>query len=147
MIRASYAGALARFFEISVSPWHCITILPDAQGQNDSHAACAAELPGICDVNLVSHTMGDVISPSARSRGICKPEKPTQGAPARAACPTPAAKSAHSGAHSAQNAQVSQWRTRHIQCQSRRLNRFLDSCLCYLTSAPFPPHARYLPQA
>ena len=36
---------------------HCITILPDAQGQNDSHAACAAELPGICNVNLVSDTM------------------------------------------------------------------------------------------
>ena len=77
---------------------HCITILPDAQGQNDSHAACAAELPGICDVNLVSHTMGDGISPSAWSRGICKRENPTQGAPARAQCPTPAAKSAPSAA-------------------------------------------------
>ena len=126
---------------------HSITILPDAQGHNDAHGACAAGLPGICDVNLVSHTMGDDISPSARSRGICKPEKPNQGAPARAECPTPAGKSAHSSAHSAQNAQVSQWRTRHIQCQSRRGNRFLDSCLCYLTSALFPPHALALPQA
>ena len=58
MLRASYAGALARFLTDS------ITIPPDAQGQNDSHAACAAKLPGICDVNLVSHTMGDDISPS-----------------------------------------------------------------------------------
>ena len=75
---------------------HSITILPDAQGQNHSHAACAAELPGICDVNLVSHTMSDGISQSAWSRGICKRENPTQGAPARAQCPTPAAKSAPS---------------------------------------------------
>ena len=64
-------------------------------------------LPGICDVNLVSHTMGDGISPSVWSRSICKPDKPTQGAAARAECPTPAAKSAPSGAHSSQNAQVS----------------------------------------
>ena len=61
-----------------------ITILPDAaQGHNHAHGTCAAGLPGICDVNLVCHTMGDDISPSARSRGICKPEKPTQGAPVR----------------------------------------------------------------
>ena len=77
---------------------HSIKILPDAQGQNDAHGTCAAELPGICDVNLVSHTMGDGISPSAWSRGICKRENPTQGAPARAQCPTPAAKSAPSAA-------------------------------------------------
>ena len=51
--------------------------------------------------------MGDDISPSARLRGICKPENPTQGAPARAECPTPAAKSAPSGAHTGKNAQVS----------------------------------------
>ena len=79
---------------------HSFTIPSHAQGHNDAHGACAAGLPGICDVNLVSHTMGDDISPSARSRGICKPEKPTQGAPARAECPTPAEKSAHSDAHS-----------------------------------------------
>ena len=66
---------------------HSITILPDAQGHNDAHGACAAGLPGICDVNLVCHTMGDDISPSARSRGICNPEKPTQGAPARQSAP------------------------------------------------------------
>ena len=126
---------------------HSIKIPSHAQEQEHQHGTSAAGLPGICDVNLVSHTMGDDISPSARSRGICKPEKPTQGAPARAECPTPAGKSAHSSAHSAQNAQVSQWRTRHIQCQSRRGNRFLDSCLCYLTSALFPPHALALPQA
>ena len=86
---------------------HSIKIQPDAQGQNDAHGTCAAKLPGICDVNLVSHTMGDGISPSAWSRGICKRENPTQGAPARAQCPTPAAKSDTSGAHSEQNAQVS----------------------------------------
>ena len=68
---------------------HSIKILPDALGHNDAHGACAAGLPGICDVNLVSHTMGDEISQSARSRGICKPENPTQGTPARAECPTP----------------------------------------------------------
>ena len=85
-----------------------ITILPDAaQGHNHAHGACAAGLPGICDVNLVCHTMGDDISASARSRGISMPEKLTQGAPARAECPTPAAKSAPSSAHSGQNAQVS----------------------------------------
>ena len=85
-----------------------ITILPDAaQGHNHAHGACAAGLPGICDVNLVCRTMDDDIWTSARSRGISQPEIPTQGAPARAECPTPAEKSAHSGAHSGQNAQVS----------------------------------------
>ena len=69
---------------------------PMHQDQEHQHGTCAAELPGICDVNLVSHTMGDGISPSAWSRGICKRENPTQGAPARAQCPTPAAKSAPS---------------------------------------------------
>ena len=66
-----------------------------------------AGLPAICDVKLVSHTIGDDISPSAWSRGNSNPEKPTQGAPARAQCPTPAAKSAPSSAHSGQNAQGS----------------------------------------
>ena len=80
MIRASYVGALARIFRYLSDS---ITILPDAQGQNDAHGTCAAELPGICDVNLVSHTMGDATSPSAWSRGICKRENPTQGAPVR----------------------------------------------------------------
>ena len=40
-------------------------------------------------MNLVSDTMGDGISSSAWSRGTSKPEKPTQGAPARAGCPAP----------------------------------------------------------
>ena len=40
-------------------------------------------------MNLVSHTMGDGISSVAWSRGVSKPEKPTQGAPARAECPAP----------------------------------------------------------
>ena len=77
------------------------------EDQEHQHGTCAAELPGIGDVNLVSHTMGDGISLSAWSRGICKRENPTQGAPARPQCPMPAAKSAPSGAHSGQNAQVS----------------------------------------
>ena len=34
-------------------------------------------------VNLVFHTMGDGITPSAWSGGTSKPEKPTQDAPAR----------------------------------------------------------------
>ena len=85
---------------------HSIKILPDAQGQNDAHGTCAAELPGICNVNLVSDTMDDGIPPSAWSRGVSKPEKPTQDAPASAECPVPAAESAPSGVHSAQNAQV-----------------------------------------
>ena len=80
MIRASYVGALARIFRYLSDS---ITILPDAQGQNDAHGTCAAELPGICDVNLVSHTMGDATWPSTWSRGFCKRENPTQGAPVR----------------------------------------------------------------
>ena len=59
---------------------HSITILRDAQGQNDAHGAYAAELPGICDVNLVSHTLGDGISPSVWSRSICKRENPAPNA-------------------------------------------------------------------
>ena len=104
MVRASYSGLssdLSRYLS------HSIKILPDALGHNAAHGACAAGLPGICNVNLVSDSVGDGIPPSARSRGLSKPEKPTQGAPARAECPVPAAESASSGAHSAQNAQVS----------------------------------------
>ena len=86
---------------------HSVKIPSHAQGQEHQHGTCAAELPGICDVNLVSHTMGDDIPPSARSRGLSKPEKPTQDTSARAECPVSATKSAPSGAHSAQNAQVS----------------------------------------
>ena len=58
-------------------------------------------------MNLVSDTVGDGIPPSARSRGLSKPEKPTQDTSARAECPVSATKSASSGAHSAQIAQVS----------------------------------------
>ena len=68
---------------------HSVKILPDAQGHNDGHGTRAAELPGICNVNLVSDTMGDGISPSAWSRCVSKPEKPTQCAPACAECPAP----------------------------------------------------------
>ena len=79
---------------------HSIKISSHAQDQEHQHGTCAAGLPGICDVNLVSHTMGDDISPVVWSRGTFQPEKPTQGAPASAECPTPAEKSAHSDAHS-----------------------------------------------
>ena len=57
-------------------------------------------------MNLVSDTMDDGIPPSAWSRGVSKPEKPTQGASASAECPAPAAESAPSGVQSAHNAQV-----------------------------------------
>ena len=81
-----------------------VKIPSHAQDQEHQHGTCAAELPGICNVNLVSDTMGDDISPSARSRFLAKPEKPTQDTPVRAECPVSATKSASSGAHSAQNA-------------------------------------------
>ena len=126
-----------------------ITILPDAaQGHNHAHGACAAGLPGICDVNLVCHSLSQGILPSAWSRGICKPEKPAQGAPASAECPTPAAKSAPSSAHSrpsGQNAQVSQCRTRPIAWPSQRRDRLLNRGFSFLTPSLFPPHARTRP--
>ena len=56
---------------------------------DDAHGACAAGLPGIHDVNLVSHTMSNGTASVAWSRGMYKPEKPTQGASARAGCPAP----------------------------------------------------------
>ena len=71
---------------------------------------------------------------------------PQQGAHARAECPTPAAKSAPSGAHSAQITQVCEWRTRPIAWPSRRRNRFLNSGLRFLTLDARPPRARTLPK-
>ena len=68
---------------------HSITIPSHAQDLQHRHGTCATGLPGICGVNLVSDTMGDGISSSAWSRSTSKPEKPTQGAPARAECPAP----------------------------------------------------------
>ena len=124
---------------------HSITIPSHAQDLEHRHGTCAAGLPGICDVNLVSDTMGNGISSSAWSRGTSKPQKPTQGAPARAGCPTPAAKSAPSGAHSGQNAQVSQWQTRPIALPIRRCDRLLNCGLRFVTPSLFPPHARTRP--
>ena len=92
----------------------CNEISRDAFGLEHENGTFAAGLPGIHDVNLVTHTMGEGSSPRRWSRGPCKAEKPTQAAPARADCSDPAAKSALSGASSAQNAPVSQWWTRHI---------------------------------
>ena len=92
-----------------VSRYLCpiVKIPSHAQDQEHQHGTYAAGLPGICNVNLVSDTMDDGIPPIARSRVVSKPEKPTQDTPARAVCSVPATKSAHNGAHCAQNAQVS----------------------------------------
>ena len=86
---------------------HSIKIPSHAQEQEHQHGTYAAGLPGICNVNLVSDAMGDDIPPSAWARGLSKPEKPTQDTPVRAECPVSATKSAPSGAHSPQIAQVS----------------------------------------
>ena len=67
---------------------HSIKISSHAQDQEHQHGTCAAGLPGFCDKNLVTHTMNDHKSPSAWLRGLSQPEKPTQGASARAQCPT-----------------------------------------------------------
>ena len=72
--------------EISRYLCFCNEISRDAFGQEHANGTFAAGLPGIHDVNLVT----------------------------RADCSNPAAKSAPSGASSAQNAPVSQWWTRHI---------------------------------
>ena len=117
MIRASCACALAHFFKISVSPHHNSTRCDqDAQGHNAAHGENATGLPGICDVKFVSHTMGVGITPSAWSRGISKPEKPTQGAPASpAVC-------AHSG--------------RASGCHLNTTGAPPMSCLTFRTSRP-----------
>ena len=96
-------------------------------------------------MNLVCHSLSQGILPSAWSRGICKPEKPAQGAPASAECPTPAAKSAPSSAHSGQNAQVSEWRTRPIAWPIWRRDPLLNRGFSFLTPSLFPPHARTRP--
>ena len=112
--------------------------------------------PSVCYLvhphpRLGTLTLSHGISASVWSRGISKPKKPTQGAPARAECPTPAAKSAPSSAHSrpsGQNAQVSQCRTRPIAWPSQlhqRRDRLLNSVLRFITPSLFPPHARTRP--
>ena len=109
--------------------------------------------PSVCYLvhphpSLGTLTLSHGISASAWSRGISKPKKPSQGAPARAECPTPAAKSAPSSAHSrpsGQNAQVSQCRTRSIAWPSQRRDRLLNRGLRFLTPSLFPPHARTRP--
>ena len=65
-----------------------VKIPSHAQDQEHQLGTCTAGLPGICNVNLVSDTMGDDIPPSARTRGLSKPEKPTQdtSAPQSALC-------------------------------------------------------------
>ena len=101
-IRASYALSLSRSLKISVAQHqHSIACTGPAASTLDMR------LPGIHDVNLVSHTMSNGTTSVARSRGLSKTEKPTQDAPARAECPVSATKSAPSGSRSAQNAPVS----------------------------------------
>ena len=55
-----------------------VKIPSHAQDQEHQHGTCAAGLPGICNVNLVSDAMDDDIPPSAWARGVSKPEKLTQ---------------------------------------------------------------------
>ena len=74
--------------EISRYLCFCNEISRDAFGLEHENGTFAAGLPGIHDVNLVIHTMGEGSSPRRWSRGPCKAEKPTQGAPARAQKPT-----------------------------------------------------------
>ena len=66
---------------------HSIKIPSHAQEQEHQHGTYAARLPGIHDVNLVAHTMSNGTASIAWSCGMYKPEKPTQGASARAGCP------------------------------------------------------------
>ena len=60
-----------------------ITPPSHAQDQEHQHGACAAELPGICDVNLVSHTLGDMYRQVCGRTASVSAKNPTQGAPAR----------------------------------------------------------------
>ena len=79
-------------------------------------------------------------------RGDSKPEKPTQGAPARAAS-TGKARLARRFAHESERRFGVYWAHRGTkERQTRRRNRFLNGCLRFLTPAPFPPHARSFTQ-
>ena len=120
--------------------------------------------PSVCYLvhphpRLGTLTLSHGISASVWSRGISKPKKPTQGAPARAECPTPAAKSAPSSAHSrpsGQNAQVSQCRTRPIAWPSQlhqRRDPIEPMIGCLIAASVFShrlsslrTHARALPK-
>ena len=73
--------------EVSRYLSHSINIPSHAQDQQHPDWTCAARLPGIHDVNLVAHTMSNGTASIAWSCGMYKPEKPTQGASARAGCP------------------------------------------------------------
>ena len=75
--------------EISRYLCFCNEISRDAFGLEHENGTFAAGLPGIHDVKIVSHTMSNGTASVAWSRGMYKPEKPTQGASARAGCPAP----------------------------------------------------------
>ena len=68
---------------------HSINNPSHAQGPQHDHGTCAAGLPGIYNVDLVSHIKGDGKSLSWWSRGVSKPEKlgsspcPGQACPAQ----------------------------------------------------------------
>ena len=59
------SAKVSRYLSRSITP------PSHARDQEHQHGTCAAGLPGIYAVNLVSHTMGDGISPSARSYATC----------------------------------------------------------------------------
>ena len=107
--------------------------------------------PSVCYLvhphpSLGTLTLSHGISASAWSRGISKPKKPTQGAPARAAC-TGKARLARRFAHESERGFGVYWAHRGTKGRStRRRNRFLNGCLRFLTPAPFPPHARSFTQ-
>ena len=62
---------------------HSINIPSNAQCPSMTIGMCTAGLPGIYNVNLASHTMGEGKSRSWWSRGVSKLKKPTQDAHAR----------------------------------------------------------------
>ena len=59
------------------------TFHPMHSAQSMTIGMCTAGLPGIYNVNLASHTMGEGKSRSWWSRGVSKLKKPTQDAHAR----------------------------------------------------------------
>ena len=71
------SGKVSRYMSDSITP------PSHAQDQEHQHGACAAELPGICDVNLVSHTLGDIYRQVCGRTACVSAKNPTQGAPAR----------------------------------------------------------------
>ena len=79
-------------------------------------------------------------------RGDSKPEKPTQGASARAACKGKA-RLARRFAHESERRFGVYWAHRGTKGrQTRHCNRFLNGCLRFLTPCNAPPHAHSFTQ-